>query len=268
MVWNVVATPEFSLEPLQWCFPIVGCVSYHGYFDQNQAKQFAASLDQKTHDTAIIGVPAYSTLNWFDDPVLSTFSDWPTAAIASLIFHELAHQKLYLPDDTVFNESFATTVGQFGIDHWLRQNNDPAVTKSYRQQQTRQQQFHELLRSTRQDLEDLYASPLPEWQKRAQKSQTFADMRDNFQQLRSLWQDYSGYDAWFSQLNNARFASINNYQRWVPAFKRVMEQEDGDLTRFYWRCRAIASQPERQRQQLLERLSADYRAVASKPESR
>jgi len=259
VVWNVVATPEFSLTPLQWCFPIAGCVTYRGYFDLDQAKEFARSLDSDHFDTAVIGSPAYSTLQWFDDPVLSTFSDWPLPSIAKLIFHELAHQKLYVQDDSVFNESFATTVGQIGIDLWLQERGDPEMTLHYRQQQKRQQQFNELLLTTRQELEKLYDSKQPEVEMHAAKLAIFDNLRQSYVQLRESWQGYRGYDAWFSQVNNARFASINTYHRWVPAFKLVFAQEHQDLQSFYRRCQAIAEQPEKQRQQLLEALLAKAR---------
>jgi len=188
VVWNVVATPEFSLTPLQWCFPIAGCVTYRGYFDLDQAKEFARSLDSDHFDTAVIGSPAYSTLQWFDDPVLSTFSDWPLPSIAKLIFHELAHQKLYVQDDSVFNESFATTVGQIGIDLWLQERGDPEMTLHYRQQQKRQQQFNERLLTTRQELEKLYDSKQPEVEMHAAKLAIFDNLRQSYVQLRESWQ--------------------------------------------------------------------------------
>lgn len=266
VVWNVVATPEFSLDPLQWCFPVAGCVNYRGYFEQDKAKQFAHSLDEQVYDTTIVGVPAYSTLNWFDDPVLSTFSNWPTLSIAKLIFHELAHQKLYVPDDTVFNESYASAVEQLGIEQWLKQTDDPQMKQSYREQEQRQRQFHLLLLATRVKLERLYASQLPNKQKRQQKQEIFASMRQRYQQLRNSWNGYSGYDPWFSQLNNARFASVNSYHRWVPAFKLAMKQEKYDLQGFYRRCRSIANLPEQRRHQLLDRLTADFLAAARKNE--
>jgi predicted aminopeptidase len=264
VVWNVVATPEFSLEPLQWCFPIVGCVTYRGYFDHKKAWQFERSLDKDSFDSIIVGVPAYSTLNWFDDPVLSTFSDWPTVSVAKLIFHELAHQKLYVPDDTVFNESFATAVEELGIEIWLQQQNDPSMTRKYRQQQKRQAEFQKLLATTRSRLENLYAGQLPENQKRQQKAAIFSAMRKDYQLLRQGWHDYPGYDAWFNQLNNARFASSNSYHRWVPAFKMAMQQEDLDLEKFFWRCQSIAKLSEPTRHQLLDRLNREYHAMAPK----
>jgi len=259
VVWNVVATPEFSLTPQQWCFPIAGCVSYRGYFDLEKANEFAQSLDRQHFDTAVVGSPAYSTLQWFDDPVLSTFSNWPLPSIANLIFHELAHQKLYLPGDSMFNESFATTVGQIGIDLWLQEQHDPQMTERYRRQQERQRQFNELLLETRAELEKLYASHQPETEMRITKQTIFANLRQSYAQLRESWQGFSGYDAWFSQVNNARFASINTYHRWVPAFNLVFAQEKHDLQSFYRRCQVIADLPNQQRQQLLESLDKTAR---------
>ena len=262
VVWNVVATPEFSLEPLQWNFPVVGTVSYRGYFDKSKAEKFASSLDEKYFDSIIIGVPAYSTLSWFDDPVLSSFSHWPPASIAKLLFHELAHQKLYIPDDTSFNESFASSVEQIGIDLWLQQGNDLDMQNSYQRQVERQQQFNALIRTTRAELQTVYRRNSSEQQMRAEKQQILADMQQSYQQLRESWQGYSGYDGWMKQLNNARFASNNNYQRWVPAFQLAFEQEGQNFARFYRRCRVIANLPEAERRALLDRLAADYQAKA------
>lgn len=264
VVWNVVATPEFSLEPLQWCFPIVGCVSYRGYFKQDDAREFANSLDSDDFDTALVGVPAYSTLNWFDDPVLSTFSDWPTPSIAKLIFHEVAHQKLYVPDDTAFNESFATAVEQIGIELWLEQEKDPEMSKNFALLTQRQRQFQQLLRQTRNELQQLYRQKRPEEQLRNGKQAIFSSMNQSYQQLRESWNGYAGYDAWFNTLNNARFASINAYHRWVPAFRLAMQQEKNNFASFYRRCQAIAKLPGRQRRQLLDRLTAEYHSLPKK----
>ncbi len=269
VVWNVVATPEFSLEPLRWNFPIVGAVSYRGYFEKAKAQKFADSLAEEDFDTIITGVPAYSTLSWFDDPVLSTFSDWPGPSVAKLIFHELAHQKLYIPDDTSFNESFASSVAQIGIKLWLQKMNDPALQSSYQRQTVRQQQFHQLLQTTRKELTALYRRDIPEQQMRKEKQLVFSGMQKSYQKLRKDWQGYSGYDNWFRQLNNARFASIDNYHRWLPAFQLAKEQEGHSLERYYRRCAAIANLPENERHQLLDRLADNYRTrVASKEQTR
>ena len=254
VVWNVVATPEFSLTPRQWCFPIAGCVTYRGYFNQNNAKTFAQSLSQQHFDTAVVGAPAYSTLSWFDDPALSTFSNWPPPAIANLIFHELAHQQLYVQGDSVFNESFATAVAQIGVDLWLQDNGDQEMTLNFQRQKLRQQQFNDLLLSTREELQTLYASKRPKAELRISKAAIFERLRDSYQQLRKSWQGFAGYDAWFAQVNNARFASINTYQRWVPAFKLVYAQEHNQVSDFYQRCKAIAELSTAERQRLLESL--------------
>ncbi len=259
VVWNVVATPEFSLQPLRWTFPVVGSVSYRGYFKHADAVQFADHLAQEGYDTLVVGVPAYSTLTWFDDPALSTFSDWPTPAIAELIFHELAHQKLYLPDDTTFNESYATAVEEIGIQLWLDKHATAEERQEHQARQTRQEDFQQLLLTTRTALKTLYAADLADKQMRQAKTEIFAKLKKDYQQLRDgRWQGYSGYDGWFAELNNARFASIHNYQQWVPAFRLAFQQEGEQLTRFYRRCQAIGDLPEVQRNQLLQRLSNDY----------
>ena len=255
-VWNVVATPEFSLTPKQWCFPIAGCVSYRGYFKLDQAKKFAQGLANEHYDTAILGAPAYSTLKWFDDPVLSTFSNWPLPSIANLIFHELAHQLLYVQNDSTFNESFANSVGQIGVERWLESRNDPKMTELYQQQQIRQRQFQKLQETTRGELLELYASSLPPAEMRSAKQAIFDRMKERYARLKDSWQGYSGYDGWFSLVNNARFASSNTYNRWVPAFKLVFAQEKNDLPNFYRRCRIIAELPSEQRNQLLATLTA------------
>ncbi len=261
VVWNVVATPEFSLQPQQWCFPVVGCVSYRGYFDQASAENYAASLDGENFDTAVVGVPAYSTLSWFDDPILSTFSNWPTPAIAKLIFHELAHQKLYLPGDSTFNESFATAVERIGIEIWLKKQNNPQLTNQYRQQRQHQQQFHALLQTTRNMLEKLYKSDISTNNMLQRKQLIFDNMYQDYQLLRNSWGGYSGYDNWFKTVNNARFASINTYHRWVPAFLQTMQQEDDSLNAFYQRCQTIAKLPKTQRHQLLNQLVSEYQST-------
>jgi predicted aminopeptidase len=236
---------------------VIGCVSYRGYFEQQKAEEFARTLEQ-TNDTLVVGVPAYSTLKWFDDPVLSTFSHWPKLSLAQLIFHELAHQQLYIPNDTVFNESFATAVEQVGLDRWLQDTDEPKLKADYQRQRQRQATIHQLLRNTRKQLQQLYASELPTADKRQQKLAIFQQLQDNYQYLRNDWDGYPGYDHWFSTLNNARFAFVDNYHRWVPAFKQVLQQEQQDLAKFYWRCQVISKLPEQQRRKLLDQLAMQY----------
>lgn len=265
VVWNVVATPELSLEPLVWCFPFAGCISYRGYFKLEKAHKFAELLEQEGYDSTVSGVPAYSTLNWFDDPALSTFSNWPTSAAARLIFHELAHQKLYIPDDTAFNESFATTVELFGVDLWLKRFGSKEEEAEYAQRLTREKQFLDLTRETRLNLEQIYQSEMTDSEKRQRKEDVFADLRQQYEVIKASWDGYSGYDRWFETLNNAKFASVNSYHRWVPAFKLVMQQEKNRFPDFYRRCEAISRLPQEQRSELLERLNREYHEREDNP---
>lgn len=259
VVWNVVATPELSLEPLIWCFPLAGCISYRGYFELKKAQDFARTLEKEGHDITVSGVPAYSTLNWFDDPALSTFSKWPTSSIARLIFHELAHQKLYLPDDSAFNESFSTTVELAGTELWLDRFGDSEDKAKYQQKLKYEKQFLELTADTQQELKTLYASNRSDQRKRQKKEEVFTRLRQRYLELRQSWNGYAGYDHWFETLNNAKFASINTYHRWVPAFKLVLRQEQNDLPSFYQRCEDISRLPEEKRFKLLDRLAREYR---------
>lgn len=258
VVWNVVATPELSLEPLVWCFPFAGCVSYRGYFELKKAQDFAQGLRQEGYDLTVSGVPAYSTLNWFDDPALSTFSNWPTSSIAGLIFHELAHQKLYVPDDSAFNESFATTVALAGVNLWLDRFGSPQDKDRYAKKLKREKQFLGLTADTRQELKKAYDSEMSDQEKRRRKEDIFVDLRQRYAKLKDSWNGYAGYDRWFKTLNNAKFAAVSTYHRWVPAFKLVMKQEKNNFSDFYQRCESIARLPQQQRSELLERLSLKY----------
>jgi len=258
VVWNVVATPELSLDPLVWCFPLAGCVSYRGYFNLKKAQEFAKNLEKEGHDITVSGIPAYSTLNWFDDPALSTFSQWPPSAIARLIFHELAHQKLYVPDDSAFNESFSTTVELAGTELWLDRFGSAEDTVKYQQKLNYEKQFLELTADARQELNTLYASNMSDQKKRQKKKLVFSGLRHRYQKLRESWNGYAGYDRWFETLNNAKFASISTYHRWVPAFKLVLKQENNDLPSFYQRCQTISRLPQQKRSELLDRLTREH----------
>jgi len=254
VVWNVVATPEFSLTPRTWCFPIAGCVSYRGYFNRQDAEEFAAGLRQEGYDTIVSGVPAYSTLSWFDDPALSTFSSWPTSSVARLIFHELAHQKLYLPDSSAFNESFATAVELTGTERWLSRFGSDADRQQHQLRLEREQQFHALTAVTRQQLEGLYRSKQGSTQKKQNKERIFTALKEDYQQLKEQWGGYSGYDRWFDTINNAKFAAINTYHRWVPAFRQILKDADDDLLIFYRHCAELSRQSDAERTRLLEQL--------------
>ena len=257
VVSNVIAAPEFSLQPLTWCFPVAGCVNYRGFYDPQAAENFAASLRRQGYETDLYGVSAYSTLGWFDDPVLNTFINWPEAALAGQIFHELAHQQLYVKDDSSFNEAFAEVVEGEGVKRWLtRQGQTPTVATT--EKEGRQQAFSELLLQTRRELETLYASGKAVAVMREEKKAIFTGLRQRYQLLRDeSWQGYSGFDRWFERpVNNARLASVATYHDRKPPFLALLQRSDGDLPRFYREAAELARRPRAERDKILAELAA------------
>ena len=211
VTWNVFATPGLSLEPRRWCFPIAGCVDYRGYFDEAAAKREATRLTAEGDDVYVGGVPAYSTLGWFDDPVLSTFIRWPETEVARLVFHELAHQLLYVKDDTVFNESFATTVEEVGLERWLAAQKNPVLTAQAARADRLRAVFRHLLRTTRAKLAQLYASGLDDAAKLRAKREAFAAMKTAYEAAKAGEPGLAGYDRWFAHSpNNASLAAVGH----------------------------------------------------------
>ncbi len=234
VLWNVFATPEFSLKPKEWCFIITGCVAYRGYFSRDQAEKFAAGLRAQGFDVYVAGVTAYSTLGWFRDPMLNTILRRSQAEIAGLMFHELAHQRLYVRDDTTFNESFATTVELEGVRRWLETNGTPEEFSRYEKIKTRRRDFVALIRKHRKRLVEIYDSPLSDEEKRLAKQDMFAAIQKDYKELKKRWGGYSGYDGWFAlKLNNAHLASVGTYHRDVQAFQALLARHKGDLKAFY-----------------------------------
>ena len=255
VVWNVFAAPEFSLEPVRYCFPFAGCVGYRGYFGEADADAEATQLRAQGYDVHVGGVPAYSTLGWFDDPVLSTFVNYPEGELARLLFHELAHQLLYVKNDTRFNESFATAVEQAGVERWLAQQGDDGKRTAYQRSQAMRREFLDLLLKYRLALEQHYRKDLPEDAKRLGKAQLFAGMEQDYRQLKASWGGFAGYDRWLTaKPNNATFASIVLYTEWVPALRALLEREGGDLPRFYAAAKELAQLPLKQREARLRAL--------------
>jgi predicted aminopeptidase len=253
VVWNVFAAPEFSLKPKTWCFPIVGCVAYRGYFSEQDARRFGDALQQEGYDVFIGGAIAYSTLGWFDDPVLSTFLYLNAPETAALIFHELAHAILYIQDDTAFNEGFATAVEQEGLRRWQSSANDLKGYENWLLKGQRRQRFISLVSKYRAKLEDLYQGNLPLTEKRNQKAAVFNQMRSEFLDLKSDHNALAAYDAWFSHpLNNAQLISVSTYHDWVPAFRKILSESGGDLEEFYQRCRQLAKKDAAERHRILE----------------
>ena len=248
VAWNVVATPEFSLTPKEWCFPVAGCVPYRGYFSHKRARRFADELRADRLDVRVAGVAAYSTLGWFRDPVFSTQLRRRDADIAALIFHELAHQQLYLRGDAMFNESFATAVEIEGMRRWLAQDSDKTALDNYLLDRSRQTAFVNLLMKCRARLEALFASPLPEEQMRVEKVRYYNLLRAEYADLRKQWGGYGGYDSWFTQnLNNAHLASVGLYHQYVPAFQALLTSVHGDLPAFYQLARTLSHLPAAER---------------------
>ena len=253
VVWNVVAAPEFSVHPKQWCFPVVGCVSYRGYFSEKRARRFAAGLSRRGFDVTLDGVPAYSTLGKFADPVLSTMIRYGPDELAAIIFHELAHQLLYVKNDTQFNEAFATTVENAGLERWLALNGHADRFQRYRKDSTREKQYLELFAHTRQQLAKLYASGLPVEEMRQQKAAEFEELTADIRALEQRHGLHSTlYDQWIKEgLNNARLASEANYYDCVPGFERLLADQRNNLPRFYAAAKQLARLPIAERHQKL-----------------
>lgn len=226
VLWNVVATPELSLKPLQWCFPIAGCVNYRGYYDREAAQEYGAELRHEGYDVQVAGVAAYSTLGWFNDPFLSTFMHYPDGELARLVFHELAHQVLYVQDDSQFNESFATAVEEAGVERWMLLQADPKMRVAYAVYEGRKHDFLALLLKYRKRLEANYARDVSDAEKRQQKAVIFQALKDEYQTLKVSWGGYRGYDRWFAApLSNAHLASIATYHDLVPGFRALLARE-------------------------------------------
>ena len=262
VVWNVFATPELSLQPKQWCFPIAGCVSYRGYFNEKDARDEAARLAAAGEDVWVSGVPAYSTLGYFDDPVLSTFVRWPEVEVARMVFHELAHQVVYVKDDTQFNESFAAAVEDVGVRRWLKLQDNAHHDAQFARNERLRAAFRDLIRDARVRLTEAYASDAPEAEKRERKRKAFADMREGYERAKAGEPGLAGYDRWFAGVgnagpNNASVASVALYSGQVPAFRALLAEQGGDLQRFYERVQVLAQRPKAERDAVLARVLRD-----------
>jgi predicted aminopeptidase len=257
VVWNVFATRELSLELKQWCYPVIGCAAYRGYFDRAAADRAAADLRADGYEVNVAGVPAYSTLGWFSDPLLNTFIGGTEGQLAGLIFHELAHQVVFVSGDTTFNESFATAVEREGVRRWLEQYGDDATRKAYADFAQRRREFLNLLLKFRALLLENYRSVQTDDAKRERKQQLFAMLKDDYAQLRASWGGFAGYDRFFAQrLTNAHLASIGAYNDLVPAFDQLLAQADGAFPHFYDEVKRLAALPKERRNASLRSMVA------------
>ena len=251
-VWNVVAAPELSLTLKTWCFPVMGCVGYRGYFDRAPADALAAQLRDEGWEVLVYGVPAYSTLGYSEvlggDPLLNTFIRWPEGELARLIFHELAHQVAYAADDTTFNESFAVAVERIGGARWLATRADATARAEYAVFDGRRQDFRALTLRWRQQLDGLYESPLPDADKRIRKAALMLQMRTEYESLKATrWGGYAGFDRWFASANNAAFGVQAAYNELVPEFESLFARDGGDFKRFYAEVKLLAGLPKAER---------------------
>ncbi|MEJ0085498.1 MAG: aminopeptidase [Pseudomonadota bacterium] len=248
VVWSVVATPEFSVQPKEWCFPVVGCVAYRGYFHEASAEKFAARLRDEGFDTMIGGVPAYSTLGKFNDPILNTMMSYGDDELASIMFHELSHQLVYIPDDTSFNEAFAVAVEREGLARWLKFRGREADLDKYQKRRVRQAEAMHIVARYRTQLEALYHTPLEPVAMRAHKAEIFAALVRELKALDARYGTQSGLAAELEgKPNNARLASLATYYDCVPGFERMIAQNGHDLPRFYAAARELAKLPRDQR---------------------
>ncbi|MDL2337195.1 MAG: aminopeptidase [Pseudomonadota bacterium] len=257
-VWNVVAAPELSLKLETWCFPVVGCVAYRGYYHRDEANGYAEQMRARGLDAGVYGVPAYSTLGvlpgaYFADPLLNTFVQYPDGELARLIFHELSHQVAYASGDTVFNESFATAVERVGSARWLAEQGSVAAHTEFVAGESRRADFRALTTAYRDRLNALYASTASDDDKRRGKAELIAQLRTEHASLKAgAWQGYAGYDGWFARVNNSSFGVLSAYTELVPQFERLLHAEGGDLPRFYAEVRRLAALPMAERRPALQ----------------
>ncbi len=232
VVWNVFAAPEFSLVPKQWCFPVAGCVSYRGYFSKEAATKKAGQLKSQGFDVAVGGVPAYSTLGKFNDPILSTMMRWDDVQLVAMLFHELAHQVIYVKDDSMFNESFATAVEEIGVRRWLEAHGEADKMANYIADRELQQRIMQLSRKAREVLKSVYDSDIDDDYKRVLKRERLKSLAEDV--AAELLRSGKEPTGWLTgDLNNARLISTNLYEGLLPSFRALYGQCDDDIQCFY-----------------------------------
>ncbi|NMT62444.1 aminopeptidase [Marinobacter orientalis] len=260
VVVNLVAAPEFSLDAHRWCYPVVGCQAYRGYYQLEKARAEEESFIARGYDTFIAGVTAYSTLGWFDDPLHSGFTALSDNRMVALMFHELAHRVVYISDDTAFNESFATAVELEGLRLWLTQRGDQQGFRKALARLRQRDQTFTLVDAASGRLETLYGqgNRLPEAELRQQKARIFQGLRDDYQTLSAGWDQPGPFGENPAKLNNANLALFSQYNQHVPAFRQLLRDHQGDFRAFYAAVKRLSAQSPRRRQKALARLGQHF----------
>jgi predicted aminopeptidase len=262
IVWNVFAAEEFSLDLRTFCYPIAGCVSYRGFFNEEDARVFAAGLENEGLDVFIGGVAAYSTLGWFDDPLLNTFMMRTDEKLSALLFHELAHKVVYVAGDTRFNESFATSVERIALSRWLASRDQPKMYQQHLALEKRSQQVIEMIGETRNQLGEIYQQDTTEELKRIHKQRTIAALQSSYSDLRKSWgepeSDFSEFRFWMQgSINNARLGTVADYNGLVPLFEKLYILEGENLANFIQACQDLTDLSIKDREQKLAELAND-----------
>ncbi len=268
VLWNVEAAPEFSMQPKTWWYPLVGSLEYRGYFFKPMATNYAAVLRRKGYDITVGGVEAYSTLGWFKDPLLNTFLFNSDPELAEIIFHELAHQRVFARGDTDFNEAFATTVGQEGARRWLKASGATAGLEKYLSHIRRNEEFVQLVLKTRRQLENVFGDvrteegkvkatkarrDVPPAELRKEKQRIYSGFKEQFAALKQNWGGDPEFDWWFTHpVNNAHLNSVAAYYDLVPAFEKLLAANGGDLKKFYEAADRLANKSKKERSEWLQ----------------
>lgn len=249
LLQNLFAAKEFSTQLHKWCFPVAGCLSYRGYYDEELLNEYANQLRAQNFDLHIAYVPAYSTLGWFDDPVLSSFINWPDYRLAGLLFHELTHQRIYIDDDTQFNESLAVAIQQAGTELWLKANNEEAQLDEFTRWIVYRREVVSLIEETRKKLTRLYRENLDDTTKRQIKQAIFDGSRESYADIAERLNYQGGFKDWFAgELNNAKIGSVSAYNIHVPAFLAIIKSLKYDFEVFFTQVELIGTmdKPERE----------------------
>jgi len=257
VVYNVIAAPEFSVEPKTWCYPLVGCLAYRGYFRRGAAERRAEKLAEAGYDTMVSPVAAYSTLGRFNDPVTSPMLEYGETRLAGLLFHELAHQRVFVKGETRFNEAYATAVEREGLKRWLHRNNHAEALEAWQKSRQIESAFTEMLLQARSELEAIFATDLPPEAMRAGKRAVFEDLRQRYAQFeRETGTDR--YARWMQrELNNAHLALLATYEAGTDAFVDLLAEYDGDFERFHQAVERLADAGQKRRAEFLNRCRTD-----------